>query len=732
MSDVKYKHILYCSLISYRDAKEALESLQQKRDGELLREMTTDSLRNLRDDGENIISSNMEWPGQKAAEQEQKILEEEGHIPSDFSDATTEDDIDLSKLTPAQRRQYLAEKERRRKEREKRRREKYGDKYDEIMKKKNAKKYEELAQKIAGRDAEEQKRKEEREKEKDRLGVRRRSSNASSISRPGGRPRSMVTYDKGPPRDLGHDSKRDNREIGLAHDDWAPRDRRPRKGSDASESSDAPPKLHRETTMLKPLPTITQGKIYEDDKNSTLTSRTSKSYKRMTDDEEDRVSDKVEKSNKEETDGENEARRLFEVGPDGKIRLKGKKIDLSKLSLDDLRALGIDPNLSAKEIAKQLKKLFGDDIQVSQGDVVIGTKGIGDYSREVSDNTLARDPNLDVDSLTGVRRVNVIMRRGGAALQQHLEKVISLSRLVDKYAKDLDERDADIDFLSHYRLVEKSKLDTYARAFVVEDSDLDTVLKCNEAKVALDGVPSIQHITNKQMEYVLKVLKIDEATLVTFRMFAVVTALCERVTHMDSLSQRLLEICNLADIERKLDLYKAMFYTNTESDRDSNFITSESLKIELIAGGLNWKQQQYIMEKMEPNDFGDISFLDYMCYIPLFLSMHDNICYNPLDMSNEKYTQPPRERPPSVQRDMNPLGNKLTKQSAYQVRKRAMEMMQATNSNAVQVSKSYMDILNKYKTERYTRLKKFEDQRFTSMKLKEKSSSLDSKSDMIY
>ena len=49
-----------------------------------------------------------------------------------------------------------------------------------------------------------------------------------------------------------------------------------------------------------------------------------------------------------------------------------------------------------------------------------------------------------------------------------------------------------------------------------------------------------------------------------------------------------------------------------------------------------------------------------MCYIPLFLSMHDNICYNPLDMSNQKYVQPPRERPPSVQRDMNPLGKQTT------------------------------------------------------------------------
>lgn len=42
--------------------------------------------------------------------------------------------------------------------------------------------------------------------------------------------------------------------------------------------------------------------------------------------------------------------------------------------------------------------------------------------------------------VSGIRRVNVIMRRGGAVLQKHLEKVISLSKLVDKYAKDLDER----------------------------------------------------------------------------------------------------------------------------------------------------------------------------------------------------------------------------------------------------------------------------------------------------
>ena len=43
------------------------------------------------------------------------------------------------------------------------------------------------------------------------------------------------------------------------------------------------------------------------------------------------------------------------MGPDGKLRLKKKVIDLKDLDDETLRKLGIDPTLSAKEIAKKLK-----------------------------------------------------------------------------------------------------------------------------------------------------------------------------------------------------------------------------------------------------------------------------------------------------------------------------------------------------------------------------------------
>ena len=57
-----------------------------------------------------------------------------------------------------------------------------------------------------------------------------------------------------------------------------------------------------------------------------------------------------------------------------------------------------------------------------------------------------------------------------------------------------------------------------------------------------------------------------------------------------------------------MELYKAMFYCNIESDRDNNFIKAESLRIELIAGGLNWKQQEFVMDRLQPNHFMEVLY----------------------------------------------------------------------------------------------------------------------------
>lgn len=84
--------------------------------------------------------------------------------------------------------------------------------------------------------------------------------------------------------------------------------------------------------------------------------------------------------------------------------------------------------------------------------------------------------------------------------------------------------------------------------------------------------------------------------------------------------KKLIEICELTDIERKLELYRSMFYCNIPGDRNANYIKAESLKIELMAGGLNWDQQDYIMDRMAVNEWREVSHLEFM--IRSIINMH--------------------------------------------------------------------------------------------------------------
>ena len=74
----------------------------------------------------------------------------------------------------------------------------------------------------------------------------------------------------------------------------------------------------------------------------------------------------------------------------------------------------------------------------------------------------------------GRRRVQVLMKKGGTKLLEYMKKIIDDSQLIDK----LDpERDASIDFLQAYRLVDQRRIDAYAKAFIVEDDNKTGVLK---------------------------------------------------------------------------------------------------------------------------------------------------------------------------------------------------------------------------------------------------------------
>lgn len=53
--------------------------------------------------------------------------------------------------------------------------------------------------------------------------------------------------------------------------------------------------------------------------------------------------------------------------------------------------------------------------------------------------------------------------------------------------------------------MDPDKLEGYGKAFIVEDSDDNFILSAQETKVALEGVPNLQGLKDRQLHFILKV-----------------------------------------------------------------------------------------------------------------------------------------------------------------------------------------------------------------------------------
>ena len=65
-------------------------------------------------------------------------------------------------------------------------------------------------------------------------------------------------------------------------------------------------------------------------------------------------------------------------------------------------------------------------------------------------------------------------------------------------------------------------------------------------------------------------------------------------------------------------------------------MTTESLAVELQAGGLTAEHVDYVTQHLNYEGKGIVEFLDYLTYVPLFVEIHDSIYGNPLDFSRTK------------------------------------------------------------------------------------------------
>jgi len=64
-------------------------------------------------------------------------------------------------------------------------------------------------------------------------------------------------------------------------------------------------------------------------------------------------------------------------------------------------------------------------------------------------------------------------------------------------------------------------------------SDYTIILHLQDARNALEGVPSISGMNDKQVDYVMTILDLNPSKNISFRMFGVAAALSERITKME-------------------------------------------------------------------------------------------------------------------------------------------------------------------------------------------------------
>ncbi|XP_076812994.1 uncharacterized protein LOC143459655 isoform X2 [Clavelina lepadiformis] len=554
--------------------------------------------------------------------------------------------------------------------------------------------------------------KKERKKERRRLREGRASVSSSSDDDSWGDGKTAVKYGRGSRRKiLDKHKKTDDRDIGYddPNDPWARKEKRREKkkkdrmrkggagpsGSEPSSSSDSefdPSDPFRE--KKKKEKRKKKGKagdissdsdddqsIYEDvfEEDGTVQRRKVKaSKKKGAKNKKVYDDDELDAASEYDSIGSADADKLIArqiYDKDGEvIRLTkdGRRIKDGKISKE---VFDIEKHQQKKKKKKKDKQMMEKSYEEEYVEEFIDEEGnvVKVVKKRLKEKTTAPGKR-PATPLVGPRRVQVLFLKGGKLMQSRLEKLLAecslndqdprmiLSKNDDFGATDLDEREGAIDYLTHYRLVNPANLEVYGKAFLVEDNDENYIVNLGETRVALEGIPALQNLNDKQVNYILKVLGIDDTTMVTFKMFAVIASLCERLLSvLDDQTKQWMEINDLSDMERKIGLYRSMFYWNTSSDRSANYIKATSLRIELIAGGLNRVQEEYVIQKIEPNMYKEVSFIDYMAFIPLFLTTHDSIIENPLDMSRDKFNNTKALEP---QRDLVPLGRPMTQVGA--------------------------------------------------------------------
>ena len=129
------------------------------------------------------------------------------------------------------------------------------------------------------------------------------------------------------------------------------------------------------------------------------------------------------------------------------------------------------------------------------------------------------------------------------------------------------------------------------------DLDRDGFINHREVEFGIRAVNNSM-LTNKEVGYVDVVLDIRGSGEISFRMFAVICALSERVAALDTMVKTMINKMDTRAMERKMQGCKDMFYLLDE--KEDGFVEMEMLVREVRAGQITQEHEDLMALQGSP------------------------------------------------------------------------------------------------------------------------------------
>ncbi|XP_074656117.1 uncharacterized protein LOC141909562 isoform X2 [Tubulanus polymorphus] len=139
-------------------------------------------------------------------------------------------------------------------------------------------------------------------------------------------------------------------------------------------------------------------------------------------------------------------------------------------------------------------------------------------------------------------------------------------------------------------------------------------------------------ITENELKFVIHILQIPGRHRINVKLFSAVAALSERVAQLDPIIKKLINKLDFEALDVKMERCKELFFLLDQEDVEvaPGKVAARSLGVELAAGGLSSDHTKYVVNKLNRETKGEVDFVDFLTYVPLFIEIHDRIISDPL------------------------------------------------------------------------------------------------------